>query len=162
MWSPTGGSPPRFSLCPACPECPPWTGDGLGALDGRSLWAARLGTKKCPVRPKKPLGDAAWDALILVTIQLELHLRCCPVSLWKSGDRWSTYMSLREPGRPGDLPDRGSGFGTLCSPHMLIWCALLVNHCTGRGSGREPPCAGSELKLCCPSRGLSGPDLFLP
>jgi hypothetical protein len=64
----------RISLCPACPENPLWSGDGLGASD-TGLGCARrkgplgraAGNKILSDAPQIPLGaalgDAAGDAL---------------------------------------------------------------------------------------------------
>jgi hypothetical protein len=60
-------SPPRFSLCLAGLERPLWSGTGLGRRTPywitpgwSSLWDARLGPKKCPMRPKNIWGKTFW------------------------------------------------------------------------------------------------------
>jgi hypothetical protein len=67
-------SPPRFSLCPACPERPLWDGDGLGAPDtvsGRAGQNSGLGdvagtvfwSGTPQIALEDALGDVAGDAL---------------------------------------------------------------------------------------------------
>jgi hypothetical protein len=63
-------SPPRFSLYPARPECPLWSGDGLGAsgtILGRAGQKERSGrgngAKKYVWHAPKSFGDATGDAL---------------------------------------------------------------------------------------------------
>lgn len=57
----------RFSLCPARPDRPLWTGDGLGASDtvlglaGRKEPLGRAaGNENLSGAPQIPLGDEGW------------------------------------------------------------------------------------------------------
>jgi hypothetical protein len=79
-WSPTGGSPHRFSLCPASTERPLWSGNGLGAMDTVFDRAGR----------KEALGRAAGFKILSGASQILLEAALENVG----GDAFSTYRNL--------------------------------------------------------------------